>query len=103
MEGVFGLRRSLQDAGAHEILMSLWPVPDNETQELMQQFFTRWLQGVQMHEALRQAQLVIRARGEERTRRSRSALPLGHSFQPENDSNRRSMMSKSKLRNGWTQ
>ena len=61
-EGVFGLRRSLQEAGAHAILMSLWSVPDNETQELMQQFYTRWLQGVDMHEALRLAQLVIMAR-----------------------------------------
>ena len=34
-EGVFGLRRGLQEAGAEAVLMSMWSVPDRETQELM--------------------------------------------------------------------
>lgn len=33
-EGVFGLRPGLQGAGAESILMSMWPVPDHETQKL---------------------------------------------------------------------
>lgn len=60
-EGVFGLRRALQEAGAQAVLMSLWSVPDNETQELMRQFYTRWLRGVEMHDALKQAQMAVRA------------------------------------------
>ncbi|MDA2914984.1 CHAT domain-containing protein, partial [Acidobacteriia bacterium AH_259_A11_L15] len=42
-EGVFGLRRALQVAGAEAVLMSLWAVPDRETQELMTLFYRNWL------------------------------------------------------------
>lgn len=59
-EGVFGLRRALQEAGAQSILMSLWSVPDKETLDLMREFYTRWLSGTEKHEALKQAQLVVR-------------------------------------------
>ena len=44
-EGVFGLRRELQEAGAESVLMSMWPVPDQETQELMTLFYRQWLVG----------------------------------------------------------
>ena len=60
-EGVFGLRRALQEAGAQAILMSSWSVPDRETQELMALFYQKWLAGADKHEALRQAQLEERA------------------------------------------
>ena len=59
-EGVFGLRRALQEAGAQSILMSLWSVPDKETLELMQLFYSKWFSGTEMHEALKQAQLEMR-------------------------------------------
>ena len=59
-EGVFGLRRGLQEAGAESILMSMWSVPDRETQELMALFYQNWLAGQDKHEALRQAQLKER-------------------------------------------
>jgi CHAT domain-containing protein/Tfp pilus assembly protein PilF len=59
-EGVFGLRRALQEAGAQDVLMSLWSVPDKETLELMQRFYAKWLGGMEKHEALKQAQLEIR-------------------------------------------
>lgn len=59
-EGVFGLRRALQEAGAGEVLMSLWSVPDEETLELMKLFYANWLGGMEVHESLRRAQLDMR-------------------------------------------
>jgi CHAT domain-containing protein len=59
-EGVFGLRRGLQEAGADAVMMSMWSVPDRETQELMALFYAKWLGGLQKPEALRQAQLQER-------------------------------------------
>ena len=59
-EGVFGLRRGLQEAGAEAVLMSMWSVPDRETQELMALFYQNWLGGLDKHEALRQAQMKER-------------------------------------------
>jgi CHAT domain-containing protein len=59
-EGVFGLRRALQEAGAQSVMMSLWSVPDKETLELMQLFYAKWLAGTEKHEALKEAQLEMR-------------------------------------------
>jgi tetratricopeptide (TPR) repeat protein len=59
-EGVFGLRRALEEAGAQEVLMSLWSVPDQETLELMDRFYSKWLSGMEIHEALKKAQLEMR-------------------------------------------
>jgi CHAT domain-containing protein/tetratricopeptide (TPR) repeat protein len=59
-EGVFGLGRALQEAGAEAVLMSLWSVPDQETQELMTQFYTNWLAGMDKPEALRRAEIAER-------------------------------------------
>lgn len=59
-EGVFGLRRGLQEAGAEAVMMSMWSVPDRETQELMTLFYAKWLGGLDKPEALRQAQLEER-------------------------------------------
>lgn len=59
-EGVFGLRRALQEAGAESVMMSMWSVPDQETQELMSLFYAKWLGGLEKPEALRQAQLQER-------------------------------------------
>jgi CHAT domain-containing protein/Tfp pilus assembly protein PilF len=59
-EGVFGLRRAFQEAGAQSILMSMWSVPDQETQELMTLFYSKWLAGKDKHDALREAQLQLR-------------------------------------------
>ena len=61
-EGVFGLRRAFVLAGAKTLVMSLWKVPDQQTQELMEDFYRRLLEGVPRAEALRQAQLALKAR-----------------------------------------
>ncbi len=65
-EGVFGMRRALQLAGAEHLLLSLWAVPDKETSELMELFYTEYLDGKGPQEALRMAQTKMRDRVEER-------------------------------------
>jgi CHAT domain-containing protein/tetratricopeptide (TPR) repeat protein len=61
-EGVFGLRRAFVLAGAKTLVMSLWKVPDDQTHELMEDFYRRLLAGEGRAEALRQAQLAMKAR-----------------------------------------
>jgi len=61
-EGVYGLRRAFVLAGAKTLVMSLWKVPDEETRELMEDFYQRVLQGRPRAEALREAQLAMRAK-----------------------------------------
>ena len=59
-EGVFGLRRTFILAGAKTLVMSLWKVPDQQTQELMEDFYRRLLAGQPRAEALRGAQLALK-------------------------------------------
>jgi CHAT domain-containing protein len=61
-EGVLGLRRAFVLAGAKTLLMSLWKVPDQHTQELMVDFYQRALEGEPRAQALREAQLAIKKR-----------------------------------------
>ncbi|MEM1327934.1 MAG: CHAT domain-containing tetratricopeptide repeat protein [Bacteroidota bacterium] len=58
-EGVFGLQRAFKLAGVDEMLISLWKVPDAETAQLMQHFYTFYLQNNNASEALHQAQLEM--------------------------------------------
>jgi tetratricopeptide (TPR) repeat protein len=59
-EGVLGLRRAFTLAGAKTLVMSLWRVPDNETQALMTDFYRRVLGGEGRAAALRNAQLELK-------------------------------------------
>ncbi|HVF56604.1 MAG TPA: CHAT domain-containing tetratricopeptide repeat protein [Pyrinomonadaceae bacterium] len=56
-EGVYGLRRALVLAGAESQVMSLWPVGDAATKELMIEYYKRLQAGEGRTEALRKVQL----------------------------------------------
>jgi CHAT domain-containing protein len=58
-EGVYGLRRSFQEAGVAEVISSLWEVSDGGTQALMTDFYDRLLDGNPAREALRDTQLAM--------------------------------------------
>ncbi|MGB0524754.1 MAG: CHAT domain-containing protein, partial [Flammeovirgaceae bacterium] len=55
-EGVYGLQRAFQIAGASNVLMSMWKVPDKETKELMVHFYEYWLEMGDKRKAFRRAQ-----------------------------------------------
>ncbi|MBK6904971.1 MAG: CHAT domain-containing protein [Saprospirales bacterium] len=59
-EGVYGLRRAFKMAGADYLLVSLWPAPDNETPEFMEQFYRHWLGGKSIYKAFEKAQKKMR-------------------------------------------
>jgi CHAT domain-containing protein/tetratricopeptide (TPR) repeat protein len=58
-EGVYGLRRAFQEAGAGSVVSSLWEVSDAGTQTLMAALYKRLLAGQSPHDALREAQLEM--------------------------------------------
>ncbi|MGC3948149.1 MAG: CHAT domain-containing protein [Chryseolinea sp.] len=59
-EGVYGLQRSFLQAGAQNVLISLWKVDDNITRELMTQFYSYLMTTPNIHQALMSAQRDIR-------------------------------------------
>ncbi|MCA1563653.1 MAG: CHAT domain-containing protein [Acidobacteria bacterium] len=75
-EGVLGLRRAFQIAGAEAVLMSLWNVPDEETTELMKRFYNHWIGGMDKHAALRRAQLEVRELVRMNPKYGKSDLPF---------------------------
>jgi CHAT domain-containing protein/tetratricopeptide (TPR) repeat protein len=65
-EGVYGLRRAFVIAGAETVVMSLWPVSDWVTRELMTSYYRGLKAGLGRGDALRQAQLaMLRQKGRE--------------------------------------
>jgi len=63
-EGVYGLRRSFFLAGAETLVMSLWPVSDYTTREMMTAYYSGLKKGLGRGEALRAAELsMLRRKG----------------------------------------
>src|SRR5205807_10421495 len=58
-EGLIGLTRAFQYAGARSILASQWSVDDRRTAQLMKRFYTQLQGGKSKDEALRSAQLEL--------------------------------------------
>jgi CHAT domain-containing protein len=64
-EGVYGLQRAFQVAGAEALVMSLWKVDDAATQQLMTNFYSSWIKLGDKHKAFKQAQLQLMSRYKE--------------------------------------
>lgn len=61
-DGVFGLQRAFKIAGAEKIIMSLWKVPDIQTNELMSYFYQNLVQGQSVNKSLTSAQRKMKLR-----------------------------------------
>lgn len=58
-EGVYGLQRAFKMAGVELIVMSLWQVPDVETAEFMNLFYTNWIATKNVRNAFNKAQRTL--------------------------------------------
>jgi len=58
-EGVYGLRRSFQEAGVNSVVNSFWEVSDDGTQLLMTKFYDKYLSGMPPRQAMREARLEM--------------------------------------------
>jgi CHAT domain-containing protein len=58
-EGVYGLQRAFKLAGAKSIIMSLWPVSDDATRDLMISFYDSWTKTGNLYASFKTAQLEV--------------------------------------------
>jgi CHAT domain-containing protein/Tfp pilus assembly protein PilF len=58
-EGLVGLTQAFLFAGAHSVVVSLWPVADHSTESLMVEFYSALQRGASRSEALRLAKLAL--------------------------------------------
>jgi CHAT domain-containing protein/Tfp pilus assembly protein PilF len=65
-EGLLGLTRAFQFAGARAVVASLWKAPDAATASLMEHFYGHLRRGVATDDALARAQRTVAARPETR-------------------------------------
>jgi CHAT domain len=63
-DSLIGLRNGFLVAGAQSVLGTLWIISDDATLELMDAFYRSMLGGAPLDEALRQAQVALKARPE---------------------------------------
>lgn len=61
-EGVYGLQRAFRMAGVQRLMMSLWKVPDKETEEFMVTFYTNLLKNQSIHTAFQLTQKTMSAK-----------------------------------------
>ncbi|MBS4014355.1 MAG: CHAT domain-containing protein [Bacteroidetes bacterium] len=59
-EGVYGLQRAFKMAGAKYLIMSLWQVPDKETAEFMETFYSKLLNNNNIRKAFNETQREMR-------------------------------------------
>jgi CHAT domain-containing protein len=58
--GVYGLQKSMKDAGAKNVIMSLWKVDDKVAQEFMTLFYTKLMSGQTIKQAFTKTQLEMK-------------------------------------------
>lgn len=61
-EGVYGLQRAIQVAGAESVIMSLWKVSDEATQQLINIFYREWLKTGNKNLSMIKAQKELKAK-----------------------------------------
>ena len=59
-EGIYGLRKALFDAGAKNLIISLWKVDDKVTKEFMETFYTQWISNNNLAIAFNETQKIIK-------------------------------------------
>ncbi|RLD63697.1 MAG: CHAT domain-containing protein [Bacteroidetes bacterium] len=61
-EGVYGLQRAFKMAGVDYMIMSLWQVPDKETEEFMTKFYKKLMKSNDIKQAFNETQKEMRTK-----------------------------------------